>query len=192
MSTATAKIVFLDRDGTINVDYGYVTSPDKLTLIPGAANAIAALNQNGFSLVIVTNQSAIARGMATEEDVLKTNAALLEMLREENPEALISQVIYCPDHPDTPSDRRKPGIGMLRDLQEELLNFDRQNSWMIGDKLSDIEFGKNAKLPKKHCVLVKTGSGEKEIGKLSDKEIEEITVVNCLTEATSVITTRQS
>lgn len=186
--SAAAKIVFLDRDGTINVDYGYVCSPSKLELIPGTADAIAQICNAGFQVVIVTNQSAIARGYATEEAVIETNNALLAMLLAKNPAAKVAQVIYCPDSPDTASDRRKPKTGMLRELLPELQNFSTATSWIVGDKLSDIEFGKNARLQVKHCILVKTGDGEKQLKKLSAQEQTEITIVASLKEAAQVIT----
>ena len=188
MSSTSANIVFLDRDGTINVDFGYVCSPSQIELIPGAADAIAQLCRAGFQVVIVTNQSAIARGYATEEAVVETNNALQAMLISANPDAKIAQVIYAPDSPDAASDRRKPGIGMLRDLLPQLQNFSTSSSWIVGDKLSDIGFGKNALLPAKHCILVKTGDGEKDAATLSSQERTEITIAASIKEAAQIIT----
>ena len=148
--------VFLDRDGTINVDYGYVVSPDDVELLPGTAEAIAQLRNAGYRIAIVSNQSAVARGMASREDVDACNERLLGLLREQNGDAVVESVLYSIDHPDTATDRRKPGVGMLRDLP---WSYRPASSWMIGDKQSDVDFGKNAGLPERHCLLLGTGVG---------------------------------
>ena len=148
--------VFLDRDGTINVDYGYVVSPDEVELLPGAAEAIARLRNAGYRIAIVSNQSAVARGMASREDIDACNEHLLGLLREQNADALVESVLYSIDHPDTATARRKPGVGMLEDLPWQ---YRPASSWMIGDKQSDVDFGKNAGLPERHCLLLGTGVG---------------------------------
>jgi len=136
-------IVFLDRDGTINVDHGYVFEKERLELIPGAATAIGDLKRAGFMIVVVSNQSAVGRGMATTEEVEQTNVELQRMLLEIDEDASLDVVLFCADHPDSATDRRKPGCGMLRELPSSM-SFDPEVSWMIGDKVSDIEFGLNA------------------------------------------------
>ena len=164
-----SKLVLLDRDGTINVDHGYVTQPEQIDLIPGAAEAIGLLKEAGFICVIVSNQSAIGRGMASVTDVERTNRRLEEALLEEHPSAKLDLFLYAPDAPDGASDRRKPRIGMYREV-ESLYTIDVRNSWMIGDKPSDVEFGINAGLPTKNCLLVLTGEGKKSKSKLPDAQ----------------------
>lgn len=151
-----AKVIFLDRDGTINVDHGYVTKPENVELISGAARAIALLRSADYKIVVISNQSAIGRGFASHEDVEATNAEIERQLKNEHPEALIDLIVYAADHPDQATDRRKPGIGMLRDASLHF-DIDLENSWVIGDKMSDIQFGLNVGLAKKQCLLVLSG-----------------------------------
>ena len=148
--------VFLDRDGTINVDSGYVTSPDRIVLIPGVAEAMGALARAGFRLVIVSNQSAIGRGKATVDDVKATNQQLISLLAAVDPDAWPDLVLYCPHTPDERCECRKPAIGLIKSAG---LEYDHKASWVFGDKLSDIRFGLNLGLPPEQCVLVLTGEG---------------------------------
>ena len=171
--------IFLDRDGTINEDYGYVTSPDKVTLIPDAANAIAKFKELGATVIIVSNQSAISRGMATEYDVEITNQELIKQLLNENPNALIDLILWSPDGPDDLSSTRKPEIGMFLHAKKELM-INPENCWIIGDKISDIEFGINAGFPENQCLLVLTGQGEENKIKLFKKYPSTICFKNLL------------
>lgn len=151
-----AKVIFLDRDGTINIDHGYVTKPENVHLIAGAADAIAFLKIASYKIVVVSNQSAIGRGFASHEDVEATNAEIERQLKNENQDALLDLVVYAADHPDQATDRRKPGIGMLRDVSLHF-DIDLENSWVIGDKMSDIQFGLNVGLAREQCLLVLSG-----------------------------------
>lgn len=159
MTEQTYPTAFLDRDGTINIDWGYVIEPEKIALLEGAADAIALLKANGFKTAIISNQSAVGRGMAQEEDIDKCNQALIDLLLKENKEAVIDAVLYSSDHPERASDRRKPGTGLLRELP---WSYNPQESWMFGDKTSDVEFGRNAGLPARHCVLIAEEPGASE------------------------------
>lgn len=152
-----SKIIFLDRDGTINVDHGYVTKPENVELIEGAAEAIALLKSAGYKTVVVSNQSAIGRGFASHQDVEATNFEIERQLEDVYGGALLDLIVYSADHPDQATDRRKPGIGMLRDVSIHF-DIDLENSWVIGDKISDIQFGLNAGIPKEQCLLVLTGA----------------------------------
>lgn len=154
--TGHRPTVFLDRDGTINVDSGYVTSPERLELIPGASEAMGSLARAGFRLVIVSNQSAIGRGRATVEEVDATNQQLIALLAAEDPDAWPDLILYCPHAPSESCECRKPGIGLVKSAG---LEFDPTRSWMFGDKLSDIRFGVNLGLPLAQCLLVLTGEG---------------------------------
>ena len=150
--------VFLDRDGTINIDSGYVTTPSQVELIPGAASALGTMARAGFHLVVVSNQSAVGRGMATAADVDATNKQLLSMLGSEDPDAPPELILYCPHRPDDSCRCRKPDTGLVDNAG---WNFDPERSWVFGDKLSDIRFGLNLGLPLAQCVLVLTGEGHK-------------------------------
>lgn len=152
--------VFLDRDGTINVDTGYVTSPDRIELIPGAAQALGALARGGFRLVIVSNQSAVGRGKATAADVDATNQRLIALLAAEDPDAWPDLILYCPHAPDEQCGCRKPKIGLI---ESAALEYEPAVSWMFGDKLSDIKFGLQLGLPLEQCILVLTGEGRQSL-----------------------------
>jgi histidinol-phosphate phosphatase family protein len=166
---APSRIVFLDRDGTLNVDIGYVTSPSQLEIIPGAVSALAKLCAAGFKLVIVTNQSAVARGLINEDQVREINAALLEEIAARDSSVKIEQVFFCPHHAKDNCLCRKPKTGMVEKFiaSEE---FDFQNSWMVGDKLMDLGFGENLGIPLSQNLLVLTGHGKAEFEKCSNSK----------------------
>ena len=159
-SDASPATVFLDRDGTINVDTGYVTSPDRVTLIPGAAEAMGELARAGYRLVVVTNQSAVGRGKATVADVESTNQRLISLLCEADADAWPDLILYCPHEPSAGCSCRKPATGLI---ESSALNYDWARSWVFGDKISDIQFGLNLGLPPERCVLVLTGDGRKSL-----------------------------
>lgn len=147
--------VFLDRDGTLNVDRNYLTRPDQMELLPGVCAAIARLRQAGFACIVVTNQSAVARGMMSEADL---HAVHLEMHRQlAAGGAALDGVYYSPhaiDHPD-----RKPAPGMLLRAAAEL-GLDLATSWMIGDSPRDMIAGQGAGC--RGCILVRTGQAVEE------------------------------
>ncbi|MCB0344893.1 MAG: HAD family hydrolase [Bdellovibrionales bacterium] len=157
MREISGGVIFLDRDGTINVDTGYVFRPDELELIPGAANAIAELRRAGYKIVVVSNQSAIGRGMCDATDVDLTNQRLRDLLLKASPGAHLDAIFYSPHHPDDPKNTRKPGLGLLPQIREQF-DFEPKHCWMIGDKLSDVEFGQNVGLPPSHCILLTSGA----------------------------------
>ncbi len=149
--TTPRPAVFLDRDGTLNVDRSYLTRPEEMLLLPGAAEAVRLLQTAGFACVVVTNQSAVGRGMMTDADLERVNA---EMNRQLAAEGVKLDAIYCCtagpiDHPD-----RKPAPGLLLRAAAEL-HLDLGKSWMIGDSLRDILAGQNAGC--KDCLMVRTG-----------------------------------
>lgn len=152
-------IVFLDRDGTINVDSGYVVSPEQVRLIDGAAQSIALIRNHGFSVVVVTNQSAVGYGMASLEDIEATNEEVRSQLKEENPQALIDAILFCPHLPQNGCECRKPKIGMVSHIVKQS-NFQTEGCWIVGDKLSDLEFGKNLGILPMQRILVLTGHGQ--------------------------------
>jgi D-glycero-D-manno-heptose 1,7-bisphosphate phosphatase len=142
------KAVFIDRDGTLIDDVGYLTDPSDLTLLPGAELAIKSLRQAGFRIVVVTNQSGVARGLLSETQLEDVHAHLRQQLAEKG--AMLDAIYYCPYHPDgtvpkytRQSDLRKPAPGMLTKAAEEL-DLDLSGSWMIGDSARDIGAGQQA------------------------------------------------
>lgn len=139
--------VFFDRDNTLIASDGYLGDPARVVLIPGAADAIAELRKMGFAIVVVSNQSGIARGMFTESDTRAVNLRMQQLLLAQNPGAIIDQHEYCPHHPDAPlaqyrvdCDCRKPKPGMIIKAAREL-GLDLSRSWLIGDAPRDIEAG---------------------------------------------------
>ena len=151
MSTALKPAVFLDRDGTLMEDTGYVANPQDVRIYPGTQEALGALKARGFATVIVTNQSGIARGYFTEAYYHMVHARLIELLGP----GLIDAVYFCAEHPDTASQRRKPGPGMLLEAARDLA-LDLERSWMIGDREGDLEAGRRAGC---RSILVQTGIG---------------------------------
>jgi D-glycero-D-manno-heptose 1,7-bisphosphate phosphatase len=152
------KAVFLDRDGTINEEVGYLTDIGMLRLIPGAGVAIKRLNQAGFKVVVVTNQAGVARGYFTESLVKEAHIRLEQLLLELG--ARLDGIYYCPHHPiegNSPftmeCDCRKPGTGLI-DRAARDMNIDIRNSYVVGDKWSDVELGQRAG---SRTVLVKSG-----------------------------------
>jgi|SRR5215831_4429569 len=162
-TTGKSKIrraVFIDRDGTLNEDIGYVSKPDELVLYPWAAQAVRLVNASGFLAVVITNQSGIARGMYTEEMLAEIHSRMIEELAHKG--ARIDAVYYCPHHPDVGSQRyrlkcdcRKPHPGLLKTAAREH-NLDLSRSFVIGDKAGDIKLAENSGA---HGALVLTGYG---------------------------------
>ncbi len=145
------KAAFLDRDGVINEDYGYVSNIDKFKFKKGIFELLRFLEMNGYALFIITNQSGIARGFYNEEDFFKLTKWMKEELKRENIE--IKDIRFCPHHPDITGECecRKPKPGMILDLAK-IYNIDLKNSIMIGDNNSDIEACKRAGLKKCYKV----------------------------------------
>ena len=164
----TTKIVYLDRDGTLNVDYGYISDPNKLVLYPGVAEGIAALKKAGFFVAVVTNQSAIGRGIASLREIESVNAKLqLELLRE-NPAAVLDIVLYCPHGPDDNCGCRKPKTGLVLPLKERI-GLDPIESFVVGDKESDLQFGENLGIPANRRILILSGEGENTLRRLREE-----------------------
>jgi D-glycero-D-manno-heptose 1,7-bisphosphate phosphatase len=155
---APRPAVFLDRDGTLNVDRSYLTRPEDMQLLPNVGPALVALKAAGFACVVVTNQSAVGRGMMTDADLERVHA---EMNRQLADLGVVLDGIYTCTAAPTSDDRlsmdnfdRKPAPGMLLRAAAEL-HLDLANSWMIGDGLRDILAGQNAGC--RGCVMVRTG-----------------------------------
>jgi len=150
------RAVFLDRDGVLIEDKNYLRRPEDVLFIPGAAAALKRLADSGFKLFIVSNQSGVGRGYFTLADVEQVNSHLA---REFARHGVTLQKIYiAPEAPDQPSRGRKPSAEFLFDARNEF-GLDLAHSYMIGDKMSDLECGWNAGV--KVCILVRTGYGTK-------------------------------
>lgn len=152
--------VFFDRDGTINEEVGYLDRPERLRLIPGAAEAIRLINASGMRAVVVTNQSGIARGLFSEVDVGAVHARLRELLLREG--GYLDGIYFCPHHPTEGRapylrhcDCRKPAPGLLLKAVSEL-NLAPHRSYMVGDTLKDMEAGERVGA---RGILVRTGYG---------------------------------
>jgi len=148
------KIIFLDRDGTLNEDKGYTNKIGDYNLLPNTTNGLKKLQTQGFKLIIVTNQSGIGRGYYTEDQMHKFNNHLLNKLKQEN--INIEEVLFCPHTPQKDCNCRKPKIKLIEPYFTP--NFDKNNSYVIGDRSSDIELANNAGL---NSVLITTGISEK-------------------------------
>jgi D-glycero-D-manno-heptose 1,7-bisphosphate phosphatase len=175
--------VFLDRDGTLIVDRHYLDDPDGVTLLPGAAAAVARLNQAGLAAVLITNQSGIGRGRFTEERYREVHARLVELLAEEG--ARLDGEYHSPLAPDDPDpeELRKPGAGMyLRAAAEG--GYDLARSFYVGDRIRDVvpaaRLGGTA-------ILVRSAQSELD----EAAALPFITVVDSLAEAVDRIVGRQ-
>jgi D-glycero-D-manno-heptose 1,7-bisphosphate phosphatase len=159
------RAVFIDRDGVITQEPPYYAHKlSELKFVSKAAHAIGLLNKNGFVVIIVSNQAGIAHGYYREEDAMLFNQAVEEHLSKMG--AHIDATYYCPHHPEAKIERyrvkcycRKPEPGMLTRAGKEL-NLDLKQSFMVGDKLSDMEAGKRVGCK---TIMVKTGQGVEEL-----------------------------
>lgn len=159
----TDRAVFLDRDGTINVEREYLHRPEEFRFIPGAPQAIKLLKEAGFRVIVVTNQSGIARGYFDEAAVNRLHRFMDEELGRFG--AAVDAYYFCPHHPDYSSDDngkacgcRKPLAGMLFEAATDF-SLDLTGSFIIGDKLADVQAGLNAGC---RPILVRTGYGAAE------------------------------
>lgn len=163
--------VFLDRDGCVNVEDDHIRDISQLRLYPDSLESVRRLNEAGFVIVIVTNQSGVARGYMTEDLVRETNALLVRWLEEGG--ARVDAVEYCPHHPEGAVDEytmscdcRKPETGMLERAAGKL-SIDFSKSYIVGDKISDVIMGPATGA---RAVLVRTGFGERELMKIEGGE----------------------
>lgn len=156
----SVKVAFLDRDGTINVEKGYISNPADIELIPGSAEAVRAFVKAGYVVFGVSNQSGVARGYYTLKDALEVNHRVMELLSAEH--ADVKEIFICPHHPNGALPEyavrclcRKPSTGMVK-IALEKFDLTPTEMVVVGDKICDVELGKNAGA---RTALVSTGFG---------------------------------
>lgn len=177
--------VFIDRDGTINEQRGYINHISRFVLLPGAGEAISLLNRNDFYVLVTSNQSGVAQGYFPIELVDQIHEAMKRDLARDN--ASVDGVYFCPHHPHgvVPEYRedcrfRKPGIGFIERARAEF-DIDMEKSYVVGDRWLDIEFAHNGHLP---GILVLTGYGRGDLEYIvPHKNSKPIFVANDLLEA---------
>ena len=142
------RAVFLDRDGTIIEDVGYLDDCSRMKFLPGAVESIRLLNKSGYKVIIVTNQAGVAKGYFSEDTLKEINSKMLKLMVAQG--AYIDKIYYCPHHIEGTIEEyrkecpwRKPNPGMIEEAAREY-NLDLKNSYMIGDKISDMEAGRRA------------------------------------------------
>lgn len=156
------KAVFVDRDGTLNVHRGYISSPDQIELLRGVAHGVKALNEAQYRVVVVTNQPVVARGDVSLAQLEQIHGSLDSLLRAEG--AFLDAIYFCPHHPDGGVEGeiaalkikctcRKPNTGLIERAAREM-NIDPARLWMIGDSWRDVLMAKRAGL---RSILVETG-----------------------------------
>lgn len=181
--------VFLDRDGVLIVEAEYLSEVARVQLVPGAAAAVRRLNDAGLPVVVVTNQSGVARGYFPESRVGEVHEHIAGLLQLEA-DARIDRFDYCPFHPTEgvgeyrrDTDCRKPKPGMLVRTAAEL-GLDLERSWMVGDRRSDLEAGAAAGC---RTILVQTGYGAACEVTAPDEGLKLVAVVESIVEAVGVI-----
>ena len=133
------RAVFLDRDGTIARDVHYCRRPEDFELFPNTASAVRLLNEQGFKVIVVTNQSGIARGHFTEETLAEIHEKMKGELGKES--ARVDAIYYCPHHPDDNCDCRKPNPGLVLQAVRDF-DIDLEHSVAVGDLQMDVDLGK--------------------------------------------------
>lgn len=154
------KTVFLDRDGTLIEEVNFLSRVEDLKLFPFTAEAVELLKSNGFMLIVITNQSGIDRGLYTEEAMHSIHREIQKQLNN-----AIDAFYFCPHLPDAGCDCRKPMLGMIKKARKDN-KIDMASSWVIGDKVLDVELGFSAEI---RTAMVKTGYGMKHLSKLTRK-----------------------
>lgn len=182
----TNRAIFLDRDGTLNEDPGYLGDPDKVKLFPDVGKSLYRLkNKFDFFLIVISNQSGIARGLIKKEQVDLVNTQINSLLM--NDSVSIDAFYYCPYHPDiNPPEKlncRKPSTGMVLDAVNDY-QIDLSKSYFVGDSVADIECGFNAGIK---AILVLTGNGRESLSILKKENNIPSFVANTFSNACNFI-----
>jgi D-glycero-D-manno-heptose 1,7-bisphosphate phosphatase len=151
--------IFLDRDGVINKDIRgkYITDKKQIKIYKTAIEGLKKIEQKKYHLIIITNQSAIQRGFITDKESREINLKIREILNSKG--IILSAIYYCPHKPEDKCPCRKPKLGLLEEAKKDF-KIDMSNSYMIGDKESDMKFAKAAKLK---SIFVLTGQGKDQL-----------------------------
>ncbi len=165
------RAVFLDRDGTINREAGYVDHPDRFELLPKVGPAVSRLNQAGLSVVVVSNQSGVGRGLFSLECLNDVDMKMKELLARDG--ASLDGIYYCLHHPEAKVSKyrkicecRKPNPGLLQKASNDL-NLDPTRSFMVGDKALDLKAGWALGT---RSILILSGHGESELNKIMNNQ----------------------
>jgi len=176
------SMIMFDRDGVLNEDRAdYVKTPGELVLVPGVARAVARLNRANVTTVVVTNQGGIGRGLLDEDTLARIHDKLCEDLAHEN--ARLDHILFCPDHPDRPTERRKPAPGMLREALDHF-GAAAAATPMVGDSLRDLEAAAALGCPR---ILVLTGHGEKTLEVGLPENVQPVAVYDDLAAAVDAL-----
>jgi D-glycero-D-manno-heptose 1,7-bisphosphate phosphatase len=178
------RAIFLDRDGTLIAEKNYLHKVEQVEIYPGAAVALKRLQEGGYRLFVISNQSGVGRGYFTLADVEKVNAHVAAKLARH--QVRFEKVYIAPEAPAAPSRGRKPSPQFVFDARDEF-DLDLAQSYMIGDKLIDLECGWNAGV--KQCILVRTGYGA-ELERIAGDKLARAVVVDDLTAAADWILNR--
>lgn len=161
--------VFVDRDGTLSEEVGYISKLDQFRLIPKVAEAVRLINEGGLKVIVITNQAGVAKGYFSEEMVRGMHRKMEELLSEQG--AYLDGVYYCPHHPEgvvepyrKACDCRKPASGLLKQASKDH-GIDLSASYMVGDKVTDMELARRVGAK---GIMVLTGYGKDELQKISD------------------------
>ncbi len=183
------KAVFLDRDGTLNYDVGYLSKIDDIYIFDGVVDSLKSIKEAGFLNILITNQSGIARGYFNLSDLKTIHEKFLNTLSYGGV-CLIDDIFFSPYHKDgkiekysVESNCRKPGIGMIEEAVEKH-NIDLSESCLVGDSLVDMQCAQNAGLKK---ILVKTGYGQKTVKECSDLNLSVDFIADNFSEAANYI-----
>jgi D-glycero-D-manno-heptose 1,7-bisphosphate phosphatase len=182
------RAVFLDRDGTLNVEVDFVRTPEELHVIAGAAAAVRKLNESGLRTFVISNQSGVARGFLSEADLVPIHAKLKDELQREG--ARIDRIYYCPHHPtegiaplNIECECRKPKPGMLVQAEREF-DIDLQRSFLIGDSVVDMQAGNTVGAT---TILVQTGYGKRTLQTCKEQGISIAFIAESIAEAVEII-----
>jgi D,D-heptose 1,7-bisphosphate phosphatase len=163
------RAVFFDRDGTLIVDHGYLSSPEQVEFLPGAIEVLRTLQNRNFLLVVISNQSGLGRGLITQKQADAVDQRFRTLLDENG--IRLAGVYYCPHAPDHGCGCRKPQPGLLRKAAQDL-NIDLAHSYMVGDKVSDYEAGQAA-----GCQAVLIAKQAATPGRLSISDLRDLPAV---------------
>ncbi len=187
------KAVFFDRDGILNIDNDFVTHISQVNLYAGVPEVIAYCRSLGYKIFVATNQAIVARGIITEEELIKLNEDYIALLQKKNENAIIDKIYYCPHHPHADNEKyklicecRKPYPGMLFAAGKEF-NVNLSKSYMIGDRMSDITAGSLAGCKTVHCLTGKHTEKPIISNLKTDSEIKPDFIINNITELKEII-----